>query len=200
VSFRIFVFCALVSLPPAASGQAPSAEIQIEAAVLAAPESHRDAAGVLGYDWSGELVSLREGSNELVCLADDPSDDRFSVACYHESLEPYMARGRELRAEGVTSGRERTRIREEEADAGTLAMPEAPATLFVLTGTGFDAASGTVSDSYLRYVIYTPWATLEATGLPAEPMGPGSPWLMAPGTAGAHIMISPPAGVGSGGS
>ena len=77
-------------------------------------------------------------------------------------------------------------------DAGTLAMPEKPATLYVMTGDGFDAASGTVTNGFLRWVVYTPWATTEETGLPAAPTGPGAPWLMFPGTAGAHIMITPP--------
>jgi hypothetical protein len=175
-----------------ASAQVPSAGEQIAAAVQAAPEAQRAEAAVLGYTPGGELVTLREGGNELVCLADDPGNDQFSVACYHESLEPYMARGRELRAQGITGGTERNEIRWREAEAGTLSMPQAPATLYVLTGTGFDAATGEVADAYLRFVVYTPWATLEETGLPDRPIGPGTPWLMFPGTAGAHIMISPP--------
>jgi len=170
-------------------------------AVLAAPESDRSGATVLGYAPSGDLITLRKGTNELICLADDPSDQVFSVACYHQSLEPYMARGRALRADGITDPQERYRIRWEEADAGTLDMPDTPATLYVLSGSGYDAESGTVAEAYLRYVIYTPWATLESTGLPGRPVGPGGPWLMFPGTAGAHIMISPPpASGGSGGS
>ena len=36
------------------------------------------------------------------------------------------------------------------------------------------------------------YATTESTGLAVQPGGPGSPWLMDPGTAGAHIMIHPP--------
>ena len=79
-----------------------------------------------------------------------------------------------------------------EADAGVLPMPKKPATLYVLSGKSFDAASGKVMEPYLRYVVYTPWATQESTGLPLSPPGPGGPWLMFPGTAGAHIMITPP--------
>ena len=32
----------------------------------------------------------------------------------------------------------------------------------------------------------------ESEDLPAQPTAPGAPWLMFPGTAGAHIMITPP--------
>jgi hypothetical protein len=182
----------LISFTPALlRGQAQSAAVQIEGAVQAAPEALRSGAAVLGFDESGSRAWVRAGNNNLVCLADDPSDDQFSVACYHRSLEPYMARGRELFAEGVT-GAERDRIRWEEAESGTLEMPDAPATLYVLTGSGFDPASEHVSEAYLRFVVYTPWATVESTGLPDRPAEPGAPWLMFPGTPGAHIMISPP--------
>jgi len=70
-------------------------------------------------------------------------------------------------------------------------MPRQPRTLYVLHGSGFDPESGQVTDPYLRWVIYTPFATAESTGLSTEPTE-GAPWLMFPGTAGAHIMISPP--------
>jgi len=181
-----------VIFPNLATAQIPPPEVQVAAAVLAAPTDQRAEAAVLGYDSTGELVTLRAGGGGLICLADNPSDDAFSVACYHESLEPYMARGRELTARGTTDGAERNEIRWREAEAGTLAMPDAPATLYVLSGSGYDPEAGVVTKPYLRFVIYTPWATLESTGLPSRPMSPGSPWLMYPGTAGAHIMISPP--------
>ena len=80
----------------------PRPEVQIAGALAAAPEDRREEARGLGYDASGELVELRAGSNDLVCLADEPGDERFHVACYHVSLEPYMRRGRELRAAGAT--------------------------------------------------------------------------------------------------
>jgi hypothetical protein len=174
----------------AAAPNTPAPGVQIAAAVLAAPEDRRAGATVLGYDTGGALVTLRQGTNDLVCLADDPRDEAFSVACYHKELDPFMARGRELRAQGVT-GKEREERRWKEIDAGTLKMPREPRTLYVLTGGAYDAASGKVTDSYLRWVVYTPYATAESTGLPTKAPGPGAPWLMFPGTPGAHIMISP---------
>lgn len=183
-------FPSLLSSAPSATDTPPAADAQIAAALQAAPEGQRAGATVLGYDADHALVSLREGDNDLICLADDPSDDTFSVACYHRSLEPYMARGRELRAQGV-SGMERNRRRWKEIEEGTLAMPEQPAILYVLTGDSYDAESGVVDQPYLRYVLYTPFATGDDTGLPTEAVQ-GAPWLMFEGTAGAHIMISPP--------
>jgi len=168
----------------------PSAEVQIAGAVLAAPAELRDGAAVLGYDPQGARVRLREGKNEMICLASDPTKPAFNVACYHKDLEPFMARGRELLAQNVT-GAKRNEVRFKEVADGKLAMPREPRTLYVLTGTSFDAATGKVADSYLRWVIYTPFATPESTGLSTKATE-GGPWLMSAGTAGAHIMINPP--------
>lgn len=182
-----FLLVLMMALP---LGAAESPAVQIAAATSAAPEEAREGARVLGYDESGAVTELRAGSNEFVCLADAPGDDRYSVACYHEDLEPYMARGRELAAEGVT-GAERNDIRWKEIEEGTLAISKEPRMLYVMTGDGYDEAEGAVSNSYLRWVVYVPFATTESTGLSAK-AGSSKPWLMFPGTAGAHIMISPP--------
>lgn len=170
----------------------PPADEQIAAAVMAAPEEVRAGATVLGYNAAGELVTLREGDNGLICLADDPAQKGFQCACYHENLEPFMARGRELKAEGKTF-QEIFDIREAEAKAGTLPMPDHPATLHILSGPEgrYDAATGTVVDAYYRYVVYIPWATAASTGLPTAPIVPGGPWIMDPGTHRAHIMVTP---------
>ncbi|MEM6532651.1 MAG: hypothetical protein AAF654_08500 [Myxococcota bacterium] len=164
----------------------PDVEKQIAGAVQAAPEDRRAGARVWGYDAKGKLVELRKGSNKMVCIADDPERERFSVACYHSDLEPYMARGRELKAEGI--GRQQSlETRFKEIDDGSLSMSREPRTLYVLSGDAFD---GEVKNPFTRWVIYTPYATPETTGLSAQ-SSPNAPWLMFPGTAGAHIMITP---------
>ena len=145
---------------------------------------------MLGYDQQSGLKRLREGKNELICLASDPSKTAFSVACYHKDLEPFMARGRELLAQKIT-GAKRNEVRFKEVEEGKLSMPREPRTLYVLTGKSFDANSGKVQDPYLRWVIYVPFATPQSTGLSTK-ASDGAPWLMSPGTAGAHIMINPP--------
>ena len=78
----------------------PPASTQIKLAELAAPLEKRSGATVLGFDASGKLAILRQGTNEMICLADDPRQKGFSVSCYHKDLEPFMQRGRELKAEG----------------------------------------------------------------------------------------------------
>jgi len=182
--------CTILFASALVAADVPPPNAQIAAAILAAPAELREGAAVLGYNSKGELVTLREGKNELICLASDPAKTAFSAACYHRELEPYMARGRELLAQKVT-GQKRNDIRWKEVADGKLSLPREPRTLYVLTGTGFDAATGKVIDPYLRWVIYVPYATPQSTGLSTKPSD-GAPWLMSPGTAGAHIMISPP--------
>lgn len=182
---------ALLSLSACAQN-APNAEAQISTALLAAPADKRAGAAVYGYNSARELVLLRKGTNELICIADNPAEKGFSVACYHRDLEPFMARGRALRKEGK-QGREIFDIREQEVKAGKLRMPKQPTTLYVYTAKDEDVmeGGGGVKNGYLRYVVYTPYATTESTGLPLKPDVPGQPWIMDPGTHGAHIMITP---------
>ena len=169
----------------------PSREVQIKTALLAASPAQRDGATVLGYDEKGTLVVLRQGTNNQICLADDPAAKGFSAACYHKDLEPFMARGRELRKEGKNA-KQVFDLREKEVKAGKLAMPKGPSTLAVYSGKDedFNRSTGEVKGT-LRYVIYIPFATAESTGLPLKPEIPGGPWIMDPGTHRAHIMLNP---------
>lgn len=178
---------ACIAAPAAAQTPTP----EITAAVAPLPDGLREGAEVRGWR-DGGLVVLRPGSNGMMCLADDPSDDRFHVACYHEALEPFMERGRALTARGLDRAAKDS-IRLAEADAGTLAMPATPAALYSLTGPAdaFDAATGTVTGARPLYVLYMPYMTAEATGL--SPVAAESrPWIMFPGKASSHIMIVPP--------
>lgn len=172
--------------------QIPSAEIQIKTAVLAAPEDKRAGAMVYGYDAKGEFVVLRKGTNEMICLADNPNQAGLSVSCYHKDLEPFMARGRELKAEGK-SFQETFDIREAEAKSGKLIMPKQASNLQVYSAKAedYNATTGEVMKGSFRYVVYIPWATAASTGLPIKPEAPGMPWIMDPGTHRAHIMINP---------
>lgn len=185
--FVLFVFAGLTAL-----AQIPSAEVQIKLAILAAPVELRDKAMVYGYNQKGELVVLRKGENEMICLGDDPNQGGLSVSCYHKDLEPFMARGRELKKEGKKNDEVFT-VREQEVKAGKLLMPKSPSTLYVYSAKDdqYDKTTGEVKDGYLRYVIYIPYATAESTGLPLQPSAPGMPWIMDPGTHRAHIMINP---------
>lgn len=191
-SLIVLILCTSLSFSYSQEVLIPTKEVQIKTAVMAAPDEKQSEASVLGYDQKGELTLLREGTNEMICLADDPNGKGFSVSCYHSDLEPFMKRGRELKKEGK-SFQEIFDIRESEAKNGKLKLPKDGVTLFVLTADAehYDSITGDVSDTFLRYVVYLPWATAETTGLPLKPSLPGMPWIMDPGTHRAHIMITP---------
>jgi len=173
--------------PPTARGLDP-----VGATLLAAPPALREGATVLGRGGaprrSDVLTTLRPGDGPLVCLADDPGEDGFEVSCYHRDLDPFMALGRVLRAEGA----DRTRVMEARyaaLEAGEIRMPAAAAlyTLSAPRAPGPDDP-GPPGDVRRLMVVYLPYATAESTGLPTAPDG-GEPWLMLPGTPWAHIMI-----------
>lgn len=177
---------------PVAETVLPSAEIQIKSALLAAPQEKRDSCTVYGYSPDKQLIVLKKGTNEMICLADNPDEPDFSVACYVKDLEPFMQRGRELRKQGIKDD-SLFNEREKEVRAGTLQMPKQPAVLYVYSAKekDFDPATGEVKNGYLRSVIYIPYATAASTGLSEKEPAHGMPWIMNPGTHGAHIMIDP---------
>lgn len=194
MKYVLIVCVSAMSLSSCAqSPNIPDRDDQLASAVLAAPEEDRADATVMGYDAEGNLVELRAGTNSLICISDDPDRNGFQCVCYHKDLEPFMTRGRVLRAEGKSS-QEIFDMREVEAKEGTLQMPEQPTTLHLLEGKEgkYDAETGQVTGAKYRYVVYIPWATAESTGLPLKPIVEGGPWIMDPGTHRAHIMISPP--------
>lgn len=179
--------------PGVAAQQGPiPAEMQIRLAVQAAPPALRADATVQGYDASGAFVTLREGDGPMVCMAPNPDSERFEVSCHHRDLEPYFERGRELIRQGIT-GNDRALARWSEIESGALVVP-AGTTNHILTGTGFDPETGEIIDAFTRWVVYMPGATGADAGLSEQPVAPGVPWMMFPGTPGAHIMITPPQG------
>ncbi len=177
---------------PAAKTVLSSADIQIQSALLAAPLEKRDSCTVYGYSADKKFILLKQGSNELICLADDPDAPGFSVACYNKDLEPFMQRGRELRKQGIKD-QQLFDQRDKEVKEGKLQMPAGPSALYVYSAKDeeYNAATGEVKNGYLRYVIYIPYATAASTGLPLKPSADGMPWIMDPGTYRAHIMINP---------
>ena len=173
---------------PAQTAVIPPASWQIAAAVTPLPEEFKAGATVLGYEVAGKLVTLRAGKNDMICLAPDPALKNFHSACYHNAMEPFMARGRELRASGVKGAQVDT-VRFAEVKKGALKVPAQPSMLYQIFGGTFDEPSGKVTGGSALYITYMPFATTASTGLTSKPSDK-SPWLMFPGTPKAHIMFS----------
>jgi len=174
---------------PSLAAQVPAPEIQIAGAVSAAPPALRDDATVIGYRNYHRMATLRDGKGEMICLASDPSETRWHVACYHRDLEPFMALGREMEEAGHSRA-EVDSARIAAIQAGTLKMPDGPRMLYNLyaPGDSVDHTTGLAHGAVGLQVVYIPYATQESTGLPVKP-GDGLPWLMFPGKPWAHIMI-----------
>lgn len=188
---RNTLLAVLAAAPLVVSAQStiPPADEQIAAAVLPLPADMRAGATVLGYRTSGKLEVIRTGGNGMRCLALYAVRADFHVACYHVSLEAFMARGRELREHGVTAQDAVDSVRFTEVKSGKLKMP-AHGALYSLTGpkTAWDPVRRSVSGATPLSVLYMPFATTETTGISTNPATRG-PWLMYPGTAKAHVMI-----------
>lgn len=168
----------------------PSPARQIAEAVSPLPEQQQAGARVLGHDAKGKLVVLRQGSNDFTCIADDGVSKQYHVACYHKSLEPFMAKGRELHAlkmsrEAIDS------VRGADIKAGRYSMPSKPAALYQYYASRDSVdASGSVKGASYLYVVYTPYATAKTTGITENPID-GGPWIMYPGKPWAHLMVAP---------
>ena len=162
---------------------------QIAASVLPLPADARSSAKVMGYkNGSPALVTLREGKT-FTCFLPEPTGTRFHAACYHQALEPFMARGRALRAAGTKDEQVDT-VRFAEVKSGKLAMPKQPASMYQLFGGAFDPATSTANGARPLIVVYIAGATGATTGIPEKPSENGM-WIMYPGTPKAHIMLSP---------
>src|SRR5688572_28302579 len=109
------VFAQPSKIPPVAE--------QMAAAVLPLPEDLRNGATIMGYKVKDKLEPLKQGTNNMICLALYVSRPDFHVACYHKALEPFMARGRELRAKGATAAKV-DEVRFKEIAEGKLKMPQ----------------------------------------------------------------------------
>ena len=177
-TLRIFIAAAaLVVATRAFSAQ--SLEDQIGEAVLAAPESLRAGATIVIYDDAGKRSVLRHGTNSLICEPDGPQPT-FRVECYHESWQPVSDRMHKWFAEGKTV-EEAIALYEAERKAGEHEDFTPGAIQYLLTGRDRKTAK-------LSMTIRLPYATPDTVGIPAEERAEG-PWLMWPGTPGAHIMI-----------
>jgi hypothetical protein len=180
---------ALIVSPAAAQGAQRSDSWEIAAAVLPLPDSLRAGARVLIYR-GPDLVEVRPGSNEMICLGDDPSHKGLQVSCYHKSLEPFMARGRELRAAGVTKREAVDSARLADVKSGRIVMPSSAILSSIFAESdSFDAAAGPPEKHRGLDVIYLPYATQESSGITEQP-ATDRPWLMFPGLPWAHVMLA----------
>jgi hypothetical protein len=172
--------------------QAPPARQQIAAALLPLPEVMRAQATVLGYAPDLSIVTLRQGSNGMVCTASRPGNAEFDVRCYHESFMPVVRRLRELNSEGVKND-EVFRIIDAEVKAKKLRIPDHPTAGYRMLGpiSAYQLATNTVGKEIRSWQsVHFPYKTAAEIGLPEEGQVPRTiPYVMTSGTFWSHVMI-----------
>ena len=165
--------------------QAQSVDPRVNEAVQPLPEDLRAGATVVVYDRAtGERKVLRQGTNALECQPKDATDG--FVRCYNKILGPRRDLEAKLKAQKKTDKEIQEAI-DAALKAGTIKAPTFGMMSYRLS---YD------KDRIQRlWVMSVPNATPESIGVStvsqrdAALKGDGLPWLMLPGTPGAHIMI-----------
>ena len=173
--------------PPLAIGSATAQapDPRVAEAIRPLPDDLQAGATVVVYDEkTGERKVLRQGSNMMECQPKSPVDG--FTRCYHKMLAPRRDMEAKLRAQGKKD-EEVTAAVQEAIKAGTIKPPT------------FGTMSYRLSDDKGRiqklWVMSVPGATPETIGVSTSSqredalLGKGLPWLMLPGTPGAHVMI-----------
>jgi hypothetical protein len=175
---------AALLLPLSAAPARAQSDPRIAEALKPLPQDLKAGATVVAYDKAtGARTVLRPGTNEIEC---QPKADDGFVRCYNKIMGPRRDMEAKLKAENKTD--------KEVADAIAAATK---------AGTIKSAPFGSMSYRYsddpqrikLLWVMSVPNATPESVGVStvsqrdAALKGHGMPWMMLPGTPGAHIMI-----------
>lgn len=157
----------------------------IAQALLPLPDDLKAGAAVFTYDAvTGARKVLRPGTNFVECSPRNPEDG--FTRCYNTVTAPRRDLSAELRAQ------KKTDKEIEEALAAATAAGTIKPTPF---GTVSYRLYGKKDRIQLLWVLSVPGATPESVGVSEGSQrdvaikGQGVPWLMLPGTPGAHIMI-----------
>ena len=188
--FPVFVFVCSPAL--AQAPKVPLASQQIAAAVLPLPDALRAQATVVGYAPDMKLITLRAGTNGMVCIATRPGDHNFDVRCYQESFMPIINRARELSGQGLHAT-ELNRVIDSEIQSKKLPLPANPVAGYRMLGpiSAYSAETNSVNTEIKSWQsIHFPYKTAAEIGLPEEGTVPRTfPYVMASGTFWSHVMI-----------
>ena len=182
---HVFAIAAVLSLAgPVAAVLAQSNDARIAEAVEILPADLRAGATVVTYDTAtGERKVLRQGTNFLEC---QPRMADGFTRCYNKALAPRRDMEAKLRAEKKSDKEVQEAIA---AAVKSGALKPAPPGMMAYRG--YDKRDRIKN----LWVVSLPNATPDSVGVStvsqrdAALEGKGLPWMMLPGTPGAHIMI-----------
>lgn len=168
----------------AGTAPAQSVEDQIADAVRPLPEDLKAGATVYVYDASGDRKILRKGTNAVECQPRNPADG------FTRCSPTATADRRDFQAKLAAQKKSPEEIRKAMAaatEAGTIKPVPYGSMSY-----RFSSDEGRIK---VLWVMSVPGATPESIGVStvsqrdAALKGHGLPWLMLPGTPGAHVMI-----------
>ena len=180
-----------------ANGQYTPTEAELKIATLPLPAELRDGAGVIHWDFEGQITRYVESSNGLSCNVDNPDDEIVSIRCYNDHFWPAIARSREL-ATVIESYEQRMVKMDEEIQSGMLSVPKMPTAGYRILDlvSGTINLSGPASPSAKKWQsIHFPFRTAEELGLRIgeeineEGMESFVPFVMSSGNWWSHVMI-----------
>lgn len=193
---RAFCLVFLITINTACFGQGLSAlspEQRVAAAVLPLPPVLRDHASVIELDKQRAPVTIRKGTNGMVCMLGSSLAD-FDARCYHASFMPLILRVRQLYARGQ-------KLEEADVDKDIdndvkgkkLTLPDHPTAGYRMLGpmSAYDRTTNTAGKEIRAWQsIHFPYKTATEIGLPLEGEVPRTvPYVMASGTFWSHVMI-----------
>ena len=177
--FALLTVAAVLMLPAPAVSQDTSAAV--EKALSALPARAREEATVIRWNADNTYETLKEGTNPMVCYDRSGEGRRapFDVQCTSLMNLDRVKQNREFRATAADRAAESAMVAAADAN-GTRAEVEYGSIWIAMRGD--DQASARTHTT-----IAVPGATTASTGFPENGRGGGA-YIMAAGTAAAHLM------------
>ncbi len=177
-------FGLLAGLLVAAAGSVHAQTNQelIDKILLAAPPRLRADATVVGWRDDGSRVTLRGGTNGIVCWdqSDEPRKRTYASRCTSEGNLPRIEQNRSW----LLSGKSQEEIQAMMAEAennGTREVSEFGSVYYSVNSDDMENAN-------IHMTISVPYATTHLLNVPSERTN-SQVWIMGAGTSGAHLMI-----------
>jgi hypothetical protein len=156
-----------------------SKDDQIKQATSALPASMRAGAMVISYDSKGLPQILRPGTG--VFCTPNTGTDTFGVSCRGMALRAAS----DFQAMEKAAGKDaKTITADTDAAYASGKLTRAPAGTII-----YNRGGKTEAEAKSLWVVLMPNAKAEDLGLPTSRVNASSPWMMASGKPGAHIMM-----------
>jgi hypothetical protein len=149
-------------------------------ALAAAPRQMRDGATIIKFNADNTYVTVKKGTNRLVCYdrSGEPGRTAFAVQCTSIGNLDRVAQNRKF--EAMTDKATRQAAIDAAEANGSRVKPEFGSVWYDMNGPDQEHAR-------IHVTIAVPGATAKSLGLPESPKE-GGVWIMNPGTTTAHIM------------